>query len=65
MTLSVLASVDPRSRNFTFSQASSAKRRREIIPALAAARAQKNPDEPDINVLSRSKNAAPRGVAFM
>src|SRR3954470_21291367 len=58
ITLSVLASVEPRRRNFTFSQASSASRRREIMPARAAARAQKNPDEPDIRVRSRSKNAA-------
>jgi hypothetical protein len=31
------------------------------MPALAAALAQKNPEDPDIRVRSRSKNAALRG----
>src|SRR4051794_33805984 len=65
MTLSVDASVDPRRRNLTFSHASSARRRREIIPALAAARAQNNPEDPDIRVRSRSKKAADLGAVAM
>src|ERR1700684_2192771 len=36
-------------------------RPREIIPVSYAARAKNMPEEPAINVLSRSKNAAPRG----
>src|ERR1700712_5643545 len=58
ITLSVEASVEPRRRNLTFSHASSARRRREIMPARAAALAQKNPDDPDISVRSRSKKTA-------
>src|SRR4051812_40797256 len=58
ITRSVAASVEPRRRNLTFSHPSSARRRREIIPARAAALAQKSPEDPDIRVRSRSKNAA-------
>src|SRR3954464_3415378 len=59
-TASVASSVEPRSRNLTFSPASRTRRLREMRPARYAARAQWKPDEPAISVRSRSKKAAER-----